>query len=79
MMSEPTILIVDDEPKILRALVRLLRKEGYRLLSAENGEAGLESLRMTDVDVVVSDFRMPGMTGLEFLMEARDIAPIRCE
>jgi len=74
-MSEPTILIVDDEPNILRALMRLLRKEGYHLLSAGNGEAGLECLRETSVDVVVSDFRMPGMTGLEFLMEARDIAP----
>ena len=44
-MSKPTILIVDDEPRILQSLNRLLRREGYRILTAESGPAGLEGCK----------------------------------
>ena len=70
-MPKPNILIVDDEPKILRALVRVLRKEGYRVLTAESGAAGLEVLGNHDVSVVIADYRMPGMSGVDFLLKAK--------
>lgn len=74
-MPKPRILIVDDEPRILRALVRLLRKEGYLVLTAESGEAGLEALQGREASVVISDYRMPGMSGVDFLRQVKAVAP----
>lgn len=73
--STPTLLLVDDEAFILNALKRLLRRDGYHILTAEGGRQGLEVLATTPVDVIVSDQRMPGMTGVEFLREARKRFP----
>lgn len=70
-----TLLLVDDEENILAALTRVLRREGYRILTANGGEAGLELLAANPVDVIVSDQRMPGMTGVEFLRRAKAIYP----
>jgi CheY-like chemotaxis protein len=70
-----TLLLVDDEENILSALRRLLRRDGYRILTANGGEAGLEVLGREHVDVIVSDQRMPGMTGTEFLSRARQKWP----
>ena len=61
------LLIVDDEPGIRSALVRMLRRDGYRILTAESGEAGLQLLATTAVQVIISDQRMPGMVGTEDL------------
>lgn len=66
-----TLLLVDDEPSILSSLQRLLRKEGYRILTANNGLAALEILASQEVGVVVSDGLMEGMTGAEFLHEVK--------
>ncbi len=71
----PSLLLVDDEAFILNALKRLLRRDGYHILTAESGQQGLEVLATTPVDVIVSDQRMPGMTGVEFLREARKRSP----
>ena len=73
--STPTLLLVDDEAFILNALKRLLRRDGYHILTAEGGRQGLEVLASNPVDVIVSDQRMPGMTGVEFLREARKRFP----
>lgn len=62
-----TILFVDDEPSILSSLRRLFRPHGYRILLAESAAAGLEILRAEEVDLVVSDIRMPEMDGVSFL------------
>lgn len=70
-----TLLLVDDEESILSALKRLLRREGYRILSAGSGAEGLELLAKNDVDVIVSDQRMPNMTGEEFLRLAKELYP----
>lgn len=70
-----TLLLVDDEDSILLALKRLLRREGYRILSASSGAEGLELLAKNDVDVIVSDQRMPNMTGEEFLRLAKELYP----
>jgi DNA-binding NtrC family response regulator len=66
-----TLLLVDDERSILSSLKRLLRNEGYDIVTAENGLAALEQLAARDVGVVVSDGLMQGMTGAELLQEAK--------
>ena len=69
------LLLVDDEPNILNALRRLLRREGYQVLVAESGDAALDILARETIQVIVSDQRMPGMTGTEFLGKVRDMYP----
>ena len=73
--TERTLLLVDDEDNILSALRRLLRRDGYTILTASDGRQGLEVLATHQVDVIVSDQRMPGMTGVEFLRKAKDMCP----
>ncbi|MGH9475311.1 MAG: sigma-54-dependent transcriptional regulator [Terriglobales bacterium] len=63
----PTLLIVDDEPKMLRLLELQLGAAGHRVLSAASAEEGLRRLRAEAVDLVVTDLRLPGMDGLAFL------------
>lgn len=70
-----TILLVDDERNILSSLHRLLRLDGYRILTAGGGLEGLEMLAQHEVDVILSDQRMPGMTGVEFLRRVKSIHP----
>ncbi|MBI3285022.1 MAG: EAL domain-containing protein [Burkholderiales bacterium] len=72
---ERTLLLVDDEPNILAALKRLLRRDGYQILTATGGHEGLEILETTKVDVIISDQRMPAMTGVEFLRHAKKSYP----
>lgn len=73
--EERVLLLVDDEPNILTALKRLLRRDGYTMLTASSGEAGLEVLVSHPVDVILSDQRMPGMSGVEFLRQAKIMRP----
>jgi len=74
--SFPTLLCVDDEANILQSLKRLLRREGYTILTAESGEEGLECLASNPhVQVVLSDQRMPGMSGSQFLMQVKKNYP----
>lgn len=68
----PVVLFVDDEPSILSALRRLFRPQGYRILLAESGAAGLDLLRKENVDLVVSDMRMPEMDGATLLEKVRE-------
>jgi FixJ family two-component response regulator len=74
-VKERTLLLVDDEESILMALKRLLRREGYRILCGKSGAEGLDLLAKNDVDVVISDQRMPSMTGEEFLRRAKELYP----
>ncbi|WP_377705843.1 EAL domain-containing protein [Pseudoduganella sp. UC29_71] len=70
-----TVLLVDDEPNILSSLQRLLRRDGYRILTAGSGAEALELLALHRVQVILSDQRMPGMSGSEFLGRAGDLYP----
>lgn len=70
-----TVLLVDDEENILSALKRLLRRDGYHIVTATSAEQGLQRLAETEVDVIVSDQRMPGMNGVEFLRRAKELVP----
>jgi two-component system, NtrC family, response regulator HupR/HoxA len=72
--EEPTILIVDDEPRVLDALEAVLAAE-FHVLRATNGEEALDTLRTADVSVIITDYRMPGMTGVELLRRSRELAP----
>lgn len=69
------LLLVDDEANILSALKRLLRPDGYHILTAGSGEQGLELLAQQPVDVIISDQRMPGLSGADFLRQARSLRP----
>lgn len=69
------LLLVDDEPNILTSLRRLLRGEGYDIRTAEGGQIGLDLLEQAPADVIISDMRMPGMTGAEFLKQVRQRWP----
>lgn len=68
------ILCVDDEPNILRSLSWLLQRE-FEVFTAGGGEEGLALVAAHDFDVVISDQRMPGMMGSEFLHEVRKLSP----
>ena len=66
-----TLLLVDDEPNVLSSLKRLFRRDGHIILTANSGPEGLEMLSKHKVDIIISDQRMPGMTGVEFLRAAK--------
>ncbi len=74
-MSSHKILIVEDEEFVRKALERLLRRDGYTVLSAPSAEEALKLLREEEVDLVISDHLMPGMKGLEFLEVVRQRLP----
>ncbi len=76
-MSEvklPKVLCVDDEPGLLRSLRWLLRGQ-YEVAVTDSPRAGLSLLSADEFDVIISDQRMPGMTGTEFLQEAKRLSP----
>jgi diguanylate cyclase (GGDEF)-like protein/PAS domain S-box-containing protein len=73
--SRQTLLLVDDERSILSALTRSLRQDGYRILSAGSGEDALELLALNAVQVIISDQRMPAMSGTEFLRRVARLYP----
>lgn len=72
--SKARVLFVDDEPRVLTTM-RILFRSRYELFFAESGAAALELLKTQPVDVIVSDQRMPGMTGIELLRTARELNP----
>ncbi|HXG02938.1 MAG TPA: sigma-54 dependent transcriptional regulator [Candidatus Binatia bacterium] len=74
-MEQATVLIVDDEPRVLDSLEAILAAD-FRVLRAGGGEEALAVLRAEpDVAVILTDHRMPGMTGVELLRRSQDVAP----
>ena len=71
----PTILIVEDEAKMRRLLELNLGEDGFSTLSAEDAETALQILRHETVDLVLTDLKLPGMGGLEFLHSVKDSSP----
>jgi DNA-binding response OmpR family regulator len=65
------VLVVDDEPHIRRVLEAMLGKEGFDVLTAEDGEQGLREMAFGGVDLVILDLLMPGAHGLEVLAKIR--------
>src|SRR6186713_738804 len=70
-MEKSKLLLVDDEPNLTSALVRSLDRSQFEIFTADSAQKGLMILAGNDIDVVVSDERMPGMTGSQFLTEVR--------
>ncbi|MBU0675919.1 MAG: sigma-54 dependent transcriptional regulator [Proteobacteria bacterium] len=66
-----TVLIVDDEPNYRLILSELLQDEGYEVFTADCGEKAMETIKETDLDLVITDMRMPGMSGMELLKELK--------
>ncbi len=69
------LLLVDDEPGIVKALTRVFRQENYDVVAAGSGQEGLLRLAEGPVQLVISDFMMPGMNGAEFLREVKNRFP----
>lgn len=76
-MRPCSILLVDDTPEVLQVHQAMLERMGHRVTTANNGIAGLTTFKQQRkvIDMVISDFRMPGMDGMDFAMAVRDIAP----
>ncbi|MGE0683704.1 MAG: sigma-54-dependent transcriptional regulator [Candidatus Binatia bacterium] len=70
-----TILVADDEVLARQSIAEVLREEGYRVYEAANGQAALDVLEEVEIDVVLSDLKMPGVDGLEVLRTVRDRYP----
>lgn len=68
-----TILLVDDEPHYLLLLGDYLRNQGWTVLTAENGEDALGTLRTRPVDIVISDIYMPVLNGIELQKRMREL------
>src|SRR5436309_8597110 len=69
----PRILVVDDERSMREMLQIVLRREGYEVLLAENGRAAIETLEREPVDILISDIKMPDLSGVEVLRAAKQI------
>jgi two-component system response regulator HydG len=76
MSQKPSVLVVDDESGILDTLRILLRNEGFEVTTAQGGKAGLEQIRTGVHDLILSDVRMPQVTGLDILNAAREQDPM---
>jgi DNA-binding NtrC family response regulator len=74
-MSDERILVVDDEPDMVENLVRILRREGYRCLSATAATKGAELLEAHRPDLLLTDLKMPEMDGMELLRRAHALDP----
>ena len=71
----PTVLLVDDEPNVLSSLKRLLRRDGYKILTAETADEAFELLAQYPVNVIISDQRMRHMNGTELLNHVKSMYP----
>jgi DNA-binding NtrC family response regulator len=76
MSYKPSVLVVDDESGILDTLRILLRNEGFEVTTAQGGKAGLEQIRAGTNDIILSDVRMPQVSGLDILNAAREQDPM---
>jgi len=74
-MHQETLLIIDDEISIRETLALLFEDEGYRVFTAENGHVGLDLFSRENVDVVITDLRMPVMDGLEVMHTIHESDP----
>lgn len=75
LKTSRTLLLVDDDVNVISALRRTLRRDGYTILSANSGKEGLNLLANHEVGVVISDQRMPHMTGVEFFSQVKKLYP----
>ncbi|ALL07289.1 two-component system response regulator [Pedobacter sp. PACM 27299] len=72
---QDTVLIIDDEKKICSLLARIIELEGFKVFQANTGKEGLKTLAMQDVNVVISDVKLPDFNGVELVKEIKKIKP----
>ncbi|MBC8506472.1 MAG: response regulator, partial [Chloroflexi bacterium] len=70
-MTNAKILVIDDEPGILKLVASYLEKESYQIFTAIDGPAGLKAARAYKPDLIVLDIMLPGMDGIELLTQLR--------
>ena len=75
MTRERSILVVDDEESVREPLAAILRREGYTVHTAESAADGLALMRAQPIQLVITDYKMPEMTGVEFLKLVRERFP----
>jgi len=75
MTASKTILVADDEPNIRRVLEAVLQKDGFTVITAENGKRAIDAASATAIDLLVTDLIMPDMTGVEVLRDVKKIQP----
>lgn len=68
------ILVIDDDPLVVRTLVKYLKTFGYEIDSAVSGEEAIRSFEINPFDLIIADVRMPGMDGIETIKKLRDIS-----
>jgi CheY-like chemotaxis protein len=74
-LKEMKILLIDDDKWIRDSLSLFFEGEGYLLVACETGEEGLETLRDQTYDIIIVDYKLPGMDGLEFLRRIEELHP----
>ena len=75
MKNKISVLIVDDEEMMRNLLEKILSSEGYKIRTAEDGVVALEMQREEPSDIIISDLKMPRMTGFELLKEVKNEFP----
>lgn len=75
MKDRQTILILDDEEFIIQSLAKVLQKIGYGVVACLHPQEAVNCLKKQEVDLIISDLKMPSETGLDFLVQARLIRP----
>ena len=75
VVKKYSILIVDDEKMVLKIVEEILLQDNYNVITAQSGREGLEKLAQHSVDMVISDQKMPGMDGVDFLTRVKLIYP----
>ena len=73
--KSPTVLIVDDEEAVQQVVVTTLNRMGYRTVTADNGLEALEMLQQEPVDLIISDYSMPVVDGLELHIRLKEHSP----
>jgi two-component system response regulator PilR (NtrC family) len=74
-MERATVLLADDEDTLRKNLAQVLREEGFDVIACADGSAALRAIKSTSVDAVITDLRMPGVSGMELIDHVRKLAP----
>lgn len=74
MSKDVRILLVDDQPDFIETISFWMKTKGYQVISAPDGPSALESLKKNPVDIVFTDFKMPGMNGIELISKIRELS-----
>ena len=75
MASHPSILVVDDEPNSLFGICQVLTDEGFYAIPVENGREALENLKTDSINLIITDEKMPDLSGVELLLETKKTYP----